>query len=108
MAGAWQTITLLNGWSNSAGYTTARYRFESDGVTVRLAGTITGGTVTSGTPIFTLATAYTPSADRLMTVVNTNTVNGLLVAGSSVELVQIGSIAISNTYMSLECTFPLT
>jgi hypothetical protein len=55
--GAWQTITLQNGWTIGGA---DQYRLEQNGNTVRVTGTIAAGTTTDGTVIFTFPVGFRP------------------------------------------------
>jgi len=62
----WITPTLINGWSwYGSPFATPGYTKSSDGI-VSLKGLIRAGTVTAGTPIFTLPTGYRPSSRQLL------------------------------------------
>jgi len=55
----WHDVALLNGWVNRAGWDHMSYRLMPDG-TVRLRGSISGGTSASGTQIGSLPAGYRP------------------------------------------------
>jgi hypothetical protein len=55
--GSWQSLTLLNGWSNVSGYIPAQVRIQQNGVAL-IVGHIQNGTTTNGTTIATLGAGY--------------------------------------------------
>ena len=58
---AWTGITLTSGWSNASGKQAAQVRYGV-GDKIEIRGVITGGTITTGTAIFTLPTGMRPPA----------------------------------------------
>lgn len=74
--GAWQTPTLINGWSNFGGsFRDARYRLNNGRCEVE--GMLAAGTTAVATVLFTVAAGFRPSADNVM-VVSTSEGNGRL------------------------------
>ncbi|WP_256758704.1 hypothetical protein [Cohnella sp. WQ 127256] len=69
----WITPTLLNGWVayGGAGYPSARYLKDDLGF-VHLDGLISGGIVTSGTPLFILPSGYRPKETVTFVTVSLN------------------------------------
>lgn len=67
--GAWSTITLLNGWSNRAGYAPASYRKIFNGSTLQIVLNLTAGTKTDSTILFTLPAAFWPLAVTQMPLI---------------------------------------
>jgi hypothetical protein len=107
VAGAWQTPTLLNSWTNlGSGFSPAGYRLEADGVTVRLRGLLTGGTITGGTELFALAPGfYSPSYFYDLAAIGSFGAYVLSVMAGPVKIFSVTS----NTFISLDgLTFPIT
>ena len=66
--GVSRTATLGNGWVNfGVGFGTLHFYKTTEGV-VHIGGTIKSGTVTPGTPLFTLPEGFRPAALRLFPV----------------------------------------
>lgn len=66
--GPWNTITLLAGWTNRAGYAVASYRKIFDGTALHVVINLSAGTQTNGTTIFTLPTGFRPLSTVQMTI----------------------------------------
>lgn len=100
---SWIAPTLLNSWSNAAGYAPAGYRIR-DGV-LYLRGAVTGGTVN---PIFVLPTGYRPTTLTLFAVPADPGVARIDIDGSgNVALVFYGGSG-TNTLVTLDTLiFPL-
>jgi len=97
--GAWETPTLLNGWSNfdTSQYTPASYCIDSLGI-VRIRGLVTSGTVGDTTPIFTLPDGFTPPYRHIFSVVSNDALGRVDVDASGNVFVHIGN----NAYVSLD------
>jgi hypothetical protein len=61
----WQTMSLLNGWTNpGGGNVSAQYRVVSSPPnTLQLVGVINAGTITNATTVATLSTGFNPSGN---------------------------------------------
>lgn len=107
--GAWQTATLLAGWTNrGAGFPVMAYRKEDNNKTVRLIGQIVPGTKTDGTAIFTLPVGYRPSTEAGGLMVHAS--NGNL--GATMQANTSGNVTIQGTgagvtVLLISVTFPL-
>jgi len=73
--GAWQALSLLNGWTNRTGQVAAQIRMVNS-VAVEVVGTITAGTVTAGTVLFDVPTGFAPQNDQIFPAVEWQTANG--------------------------------
>lgn len=97
---AWIAPVLQNGWANAGStHANAGYRKTPWGE-VQLRGTISGGTMTNGTPVLNLPAGYRPA--------NTRTFPGVFAAGSACRItvntdgdVTIASVT-NNATLSLE------
>jgi len=92
---SWITPTLINGWVwYGSPFATPGYTKSSDGI-VSLKGLIRSGTVTAGTPIFTLPVGYRPSSRQLMGSVSADLDFRIDVDPSGVVYLQGGNISAS-------------
>lgn len=100
----WITPTLLNSWSNlGSGYVAARYR-RLNGI-VYVQGTVTGGTVTSGTNILNLPAGFRSSATMQFPVATTSASGA-----ARIEMAADGNIktstGVSASALSFQFSFP--
>lgn len=87
----WIAPTLLNSWANfGGGFSAAGYYKDASGV-VRLKGTITGGTATADTVLFTLPVGYRPSESLFVAVVSNNSFGAVHVNTDGSVMVRAGS-----------------
>lgn len=100
----WQYPVLTNGWVNYGSvYGPARYRMLPNGI-VMVEGLVKSGTLSLGTPIFTLPEGYRP-AQRIL---------NQMIAGGSMSRMDIYTSGIisgtggSNGWVSLHTTFGVT
>jgi hypothetical protein len=87
--GAWSAITLQAGWSNVAGAVPAQVRLLTS-TTVQVIGNISGGTVTSGTVIGTLAPGF-------YNAVHSHTFSVTAVAGAGTVAAAVSQGSLQNT-----------
>ena len=106
--GAITAPTLLNSWTNfGGGFQNAGY-IEYPDHTAGLIGTITGGTKTTGTVLFTLPAALRPAAHHVFLVPSTGT-NYAQVAVQSGGNVVIQSPTAGATWLGLDaCRWPIS
>jgi hypothetical protein len=87
---AWAAPTLLNSWANfGSGHAEAAYRII-DGI-VYLRGTISGGTATAGTVLFTLPTGFRPASRLLFATISSTALGRVDVLANGDVEIRLGS-----------------
>lgn len=105
----WHAVSFQNGWSNfGSPYNNCQYRLNALGQ-VEMRGLMQGGTITTGTTVFTLPAAYRPSGQKLFKMQdgNPNQPNAFLLVQTN-GACTIGGITAGTAGFSLEqVTFAL-
>lgn len=89
----WIAPTLLNGWVNFSGSGSPVGFQKSDDGWVQLRGSISSGTITSGTPLFTLPVGYRPLGLLLIPTVTVDVFGSLGVDGAGGVQIRSGNAA---------------
>lgn len=106
--GAWQVLSLTNGWAPRAGYYVPSYRLDGD--EVELVGGLINGTATNGTVVGTLASGFWPAADQpLPCLANNGNMYGVFIrTNGDIELFHSEGASPTFTAVYLMGSFPLS